>query len=178
MNYLNVNIQGLSGHPHPALYQILNVQEIEKVRAHLKFLTCDLNYRSHEDTEAMLPCALCETKFNSLEEHSLLTCIKTLEIRSRMYPELVNAVAQIAPSCRILRYNPPSNILAQFVLDCTSFNLPADIRLPLQCTNLGNIFRVARDWCFAILKYYKRTITSQPPTVIEDDLPNVTLTNN
>ena len=38
MAYLNVELQGLSGRPHPVLMKILNVQEIKKVRAHLKSL--------------------------------------------------------------------------------------------------------------------------------------------
>ena len=57
MSYLNVDLQGLSGRPHPALMHTLNLQEIEKARAHLKFLTCDLGLRSYEGAEAISPCA-------------------------------------------------------------------------------------------------------------------------
>ena len=39
MTFLNVQVQGLSGIPHPALLNISNVQEVRKLRHHLKFLS-------------------------------------------------------------------------------------------------------------------------------------------
>ena len=38
MTYLNVQLHGLSGRPHPALQHVYNTQDVKKLRLHLKFL--------------------------------------------------------------------------------------------------------------------------------------------
>ena len=40
MKYLNVQLSGLTGAPHPALRNISTTQDVKKLRHHLKFLTC------------------------------------------------------------------------------------------------------------------------------------------
>ena len=41
MIYLNVQVHGLSGRPHPIIQNIYNTQDAKKLRLHLKFLTCN-----------------------------------------------------------------------------------------------------------------------------------------
>ena len=38
MQYLNVQVQGLSGAPHPALLNVKSMQDVQKLRHHLKIL--------------------------------------------------------------------------------------------------------------------------------------------
>ena len=39
--YLNIQLHGLSGRPHPTLQNINTTRDAQKLRLHLKFLTCD-----------------------------------------------------------------------------------------------------------------------------------------
>ena len=41
MNYLNVQLHGLTGRPHPALSGILTTRDTKKLRHHIKFLAGD-----------------------------------------------------------------------------------------------------------------------------------------
>ena len=41
MTYLNVQLHGLSGHPHPVLDNIYTTQDVKKLQLHLKFLAGD-----------------------------------------------------------------------------------------------------------------------------------------
>ena len=62
MTYLNVQLHGLSGRPHPALQHIYNTQDVKKLRLHLKFLTSDYltNDRLALDQPDKSPaCSLC-----------------------------------------------------------------------------------------------------------------------
>ena len=158
MAYLNVELQGLSGRPHPVLMKILNVQEIKKVRAHLKFLALDFPHTSQRDGNGLRGlCNLCSEEPLCIAEHLLVICRSTSDVRSRLFPELVNVVASIWPQSHILQRQIPPKMLTQFILDPTSFNLPNDVRLPINCPNLEEIFRVSRDWCYANLMLYKRS---------------------
>ena len=40
--------------------------------------------------------------------------------------------------------------MTQFVLDCTSINLPDIYRIPAHNKRISEIFRISRDWCFGI----------------------------
>ena len=157
MLYFNINLSGLTWQPHPSLHYIHNSQDIQKVRSFLKLLTYDLTNLSSRDNRACCGACLDEIE-GSIPEHLLLACKETSDVRSRLYPELVNSILQVHPENRILRYHPPNNILAQFILDCTSINLPTDVRIPqAKCTR--QIFRVARDWCHAVLQIRNRSLS-------------------
>ena len=98
MAYLNVNLHGLSGRPHPALMKILNVQDIKKLRAHIKFLTLDFHHSGHTDGNGFRrTCHLCKEEPQCIAEHLLVICRSTSEVRSRLFPELVNIIASIWP---------------------------------------------------------------------------------
>ena len=151
MKYLNVQISGLTGASHPALHNISTTQDAKKLRLHLKFLTCDFltNERLSNDQPNLSPaCSLCDHPVESIE-HVLVACNATSEVRSRLLPNLMNVVANVQPKCGILLYNPPASILTQFILDCTSLNLPDSIRIPLHNPGISAIYKISRDWCFA-----------------------------
>ena len=152
MRYLNVQISGLSGRPHPILHNVCTNQEVKKLRLHLKFLTCDYltNERLSKDRPNMSStCDLCLDCADTIE-HVLASCKATTEVRDRLYPELVNVVASVQPMCAILTQHPPADILTQFILDCSSANLPESFRIPIHNPNITKIYRISRDWCFGI----------------------------
>ena len=152
MKYLNVQLLGLSGRPHPALQNILTSQDAKKLRIHLKFLTSDYltNERLALDRPSLsAACELCSSP-NDTIEHVMVTCKATAEVRRRLFPELLNTVAQVQPMCNILRYHPPPSILTQFILDCSSLNLPDSIRIPAHNPGISSIYKISRDWSFGI----------------------------
>ena len=61
MQYLNVQVQGLSGTPHPALMNIYNMQEVKKLRLHIKFLSGDFLTAERQalDNGTNPQCKLC-----------------------------------------------------------------------------------------------------------------------
>ena len=87
-------------------------------------------------------------------EHLVLECSVTADIRECLYPDLVNAIFSVHPNNRILQYVPPHNILIHCILDYISLNLPDDIHISKQLST-RKIFRVSREWCFAMLNVWK-----------------------
>ena len=149
MKYLNVQLHGLSGRAHPANLNIRTTQDVKKLRLHLKFLTCDIL----NDTSSAGPaCSLCKQPSAGADptEHVLVSCQALSEVRGRIFPQLMNAVSQVQPMSGILAYNVPPPILTQFILDCTSLNLPDSIRIPAHNPRISELYRISRDWCFAI----------------------------
>ena len=131
MTYLNVQLHGLSGHPHPVLDNIYTTQDVKKLRLHLKFLAGDYltNDRLALDQPGRSPtCSLC-VGLDSIE-HVIYSCRATAPVRSRLLPELLNVVARVHPTCDILSKLHPADIMTQFILDCTSYNLPNPCRIP------------------------------------------------
>ena len=152
MIYLNVQLCGLSGAPHPALRNIRTTQDVKKLRLHLKFLTCDFltNEKLSLDQPSLSPaCDLCQAPVDSIE-HVLAVCRATHDVRSRLLPDLLNTVARVQPSCSLLHNTASAGILTQFVLDCTSLNLPDSFRIPAHNPDISAVFRLSRDFCFSI----------------------------
>ena len=147
MTYLNVQLLGLSGKVHPTVHHISNTQEVRKFRSHMKLLTCDFR----QDPKNPSLCHLCGN-VPLTSQHLLLTCKVTADVTERMLPDLLNAVAQVSPSSRLLQYVPPPELLTQFLMDCTSFNLPDDIRISPQNPNISQIFQTSRNWCYATMR--------------------------
>ena len=152
MQYLNVQLSGLTGQPHPALRNILTTQDVKKLRLHLKFLTGDYLHaeRLALDQPHLSPaCKLCSAAVESTE-HVLTNCIATAECRRRILPELLQTtVAAVQPMSHVIT-NPTSPNLTQFLLDCTSINLDQSLRVPAHNPKVSDIFKVTRDWCFAV----------------------------
>ena len=152
MQYLNVQLAGLSGAPHPCLHNIITTQDVKRLRLHLKFLSGDFltNERLNLDQPNISPaCKLCHAPVES-SAHVLVVCRATQEVRSRLMPDLMNTVAQVQPTCELLQYQPSAPILTQFLLDCTSLNLPDSFRVPAHNPDISAIYTVSRDWTFAI----------------------------
>ena len=151
MNYLNVQLSGLSGRPHPAIRNILTTQDARKLRHHLKFLAGDFltAERAAIDQPNLSPaCKLCCAPVESVE-HVLLACTATAEVRHRILPELMNTVSAVQPNSHILQ-KPSAPQLSQFILDCTSFNLAENNRVPAHNPGIAAIYKVSRDFCYAI----------------------------
>ena len=160
MKYLNVQLSGLSGAPHPALRNIITTQDVKKLRHHLKFLTCDYltNERLHLDQPNLSPaCDLCKSPRDSIQ-HVLVSCMATHEVRSRIYPELMNCVAKVQPVCSILRRDHSPETLTQFLLDCSSLSLPDSFRIPAHNPEITSVYKISRDWSFAISKERSRLL--------------------
>ena len=124
MDYLNVQLTGLSGRPHPALASINSTQDVKKLRHHVKFLAGDFLTAEQESLNQpnLSPvCKLCLAPVESVQ-HVLVSCEATAEVRRRIYPELMNVVYKVQPSSDILD-NPSPQDLTQFILDCSSINL-------------------------------------------------------
>ena len=78
--------------------------------------------------------------------------ILLLETRNRILPELLNTVANFYEGNKILS-SPSHDLLTQFILDCSSLNLPPTIRvhpshlrftkITMQCSSL--IYAIHRD---------------------------------
>ena len=152
MIYLNVQLSGLSGAPHPAIKNITTTQDVKKLRLHLKFLTCDFitNERLSLDQPSLSPaCDLCQAPVDSIE-HVLAVCRATNDVRSRLLPDLLNTVAIVQPRCSLLLNTAGADILTQFILDCTSLNLPDPFRIPAHNPDISAVFRNSRDFCFSI----------------------------
>ena len=84
----------------------------------LKFLTCDIltNERKSIDQPSVSPaCDLCDAPTDSIE-HVLVSCGATSDVRNRLFPELMNVVAQVQPMSQILQTHPPASTLTQLSL--------------------------------------------------------------
>ena len=153
MQYLNVQITGLCGHPHPALRNIFTSQDVKKLRHHLKFLIGDFidNYRLAADQPNRSPaCDLCDAPEDTIE-HVLVVCRATHTVRERLLHDLLNIVAKVQPMCSILSNNTTPHILTQFIIDCSSLNLPGNFRIPAHNPDITEVFRLSRDWAFGII---------------------------
>ena len=120
-------------------------------RHHIKFLSCDYltAERLFRDNGSNPKCKLCHAPLETTE-HVLTQCRDTADIHSRMLPELLNVVFSVHPTCEILDINKQAQCLTQFLLDCTSINLPTNCRVGAHNLRVGDIFSVSRNWCFAI----------------------------
>ena len=108
MRFLNVQLSGLSGRPHPALQNIQTTQDSKKLRLHLKFLTCDLitdtvQCDTNNSTSA-LACTLCSASITDSTVHTLVTCRALTEVRNRLFPEFMNTVSHVQPMSGILMF--------------------------------------------------------------------------
>ena len=153
MEYLNVQLSGLNGRPHPALTSVTTTRDIPKLRLHLKFLTGDYpSYhrlakdRGTNDSNCKLCGSPCEDT-----KHILTECRATSDQREKLLPELLNTIASINPHSKILDQETlTTQVLTQFILDCGSINLTNSYRLSYSHPRINEVFRLSRDWCFAI----------------------------
>ena len=86
---------------------------------------------------------------------NMVVCKATQEVRSRLIPDLMNTVAQVQPTCELLQYQPSAPILTQFLLDCTSLNLPDSFRVPAYNPDISAIYTVSRDLTVMLAETFK-----------------------
>ena len=81
--------------------------------------------------------------------HVLTQCRGTKDTREELIPDLLNTVAIFNPD-NLLLFNPTDNQLTQFLLDCTSLNLPNNLRIPSNHPGFHDITRQCSKMIFAI----------------------------
>ena len=115
--YHNVQLHGLSGRGHPSL-SVHSTEDVKKLRL------CP-------DQPSISPaCSLCHAILD-FTEHVLVTCVATSSVRSRLLPELLNTISKVKPISGILGNNASAEVMTQFLLDCSSFNIPDSVRIPV-----------------------------------------------
>ena len=156
--FLNVQVFGLTGRPHPVLTWVLTTQDVVRSRVHVKMLAGDYlcydNLARDRGTDTQ--CRLCQShrsRSAPVEDlvHLLTRCWGTAEPRNRILPDLFNAIAQFFPTNKLLEIHSHKE-LTQFILDPTSVNLPGDIRLASNHPSLGEVLRLSSNLCFGIHK--------------------------
>jgi hypothetical protein len=67
-----------------------------------------------------------------------------------LFPELFNILKGIQPAKGILLDQIVSKDVTKFVLDPTAINLSDRYMVPVQHPKISKLFRLARDWCYAV----------------------------
>ena len=157
MTYLNVGVKGLNSKLHPALQGIVTTQCVKKSRSHIKMLTQDLyTYEQKSRYQGGSPhCRLCIDSSQQVQyceniTHILTQCSKYSEVRNRILfqMEIICLRAQSDINFKLIISDKQQ--LSQFILDCTSLNLPN--RISEKDEICPSIFRLSRDLCHSILK--------------------------
>ena len=154
MKFLNVNLIGLSGRCHPALSNITTTKQVSRMRPHIKMLCGDYyTYELKSKYQGGSPhCRLCGTEEKSIEniQHILTTCLSYSDVRNRIISDMKNILKNIDYiQCYETIFEDNLN-LTQFILDCTSANLP--IRLNYSDKITSDIFELSRGLCYSINK--------------------------
>ena len=157
--FLNVQVQGLTGRPHPILKYVLTTQEALRSRPHVRMLAGDypcfsyLGSDRHQDASCRLCLALSPHQPAPEEDmvHLLTRCRRTAAARTRIMPDLMNLISQHFPSNDIL-VHPNHTHLTQLILDPTSLNLPMNIRISPDHPALPAVLTMCRNLCFFIDK--------------------------
>ena len=135
LQYLNVQCTGLSGRPHPVLSWVQTTQDVEIIRPHIKLLCGDYlcyDFLCH-DRGSDPHCRLCSSLSGHTGpvediEHILTKCLATSDTREDRLVILMNTIAYPCSDNNIL-LTQSSKVLTQFILDCSSLNLPNDMRI-------------------------------------------------
>ena len=159
MSYLNVELTGLCGRQHSSLSGVNSTRDVEKLRPAVKLLTGDyLTFdRLAWDSggEVSPDCRFCPGLPDhpppcDTIEHMMTQCLATSDARARIMPELFDAVTECYPENSILNSVWSFRVVTQFILDCTSFNLPNDCRFNVNDPNSLKIITTCRDLCYAV----------------------------
>ena len=159
LKFLNIQVSGLSGRPHPTLASIISTQQVTVARTHIKMLAGDYPCSAYigADRNKDRFCRLCRHYYpqhNPPTEdmvHLLVICRCTADTRAGILPELLNIISYHFPNNTIL-HNPNHTNLTQLLLDPTSLNLPLTARIAPNHPALPEVLHVCRKLCFAIHK--------------------------
>ena len=162
MLYLNVSLTGLRGRHHPALAGIITTQEVQKCRIHLKMLAGDyFTYEVKADQSGGSPhCRCCPYPSPSENlQHILTKCSAYSDVRTRIVKEYENLGSQSKSNISFQSILSDDSSFCQFVLDPSSFNLTS--RIHLSDPILGQIFKLSRDYCFAVNSTRKKILKTK-----------------
>ena len=102
LRFLNVQVSGLSGKPHPVLSWILTTQDVMRARIHIKMVSGDYLCHDHlaKDRGLDPACRLCQPVLphpapKEDQIHLLTICKATADTRSRTIPTFLTAVEDI-----------------------------------------------------------------------------------
>ena len=165
LRFLNVQVTGLSATVHPLLSWVMTTQDAAIVRPHIKMLSgdypCFVNSDKMSNGEPL--CKLCQPLIDSAQQcptedlvHLLTSCKATIDIRSRVLPDLYNLLSQFHPENSLLS-QIDNQTLTQFLLDCTSLNLPNEIRL----TSAHAGFKLIAEKCSWVIYSLRKERTRQ-----------------
>ena len=150
MQYMNVSLSGLRGRHHPCLSNVVTTDEVKKLRPHIKFLTGDyLTYkRKFEESNQGNPiCRICRKESESIS-HILASCSEYRVQRERILKEIRELCLFSRNSLNFEEIKKNQNILTQFILDPTSFNLVT--RIHISDPVVPALFKLSRDFCASI----------------------------
>ena len=159
LKYLNVQTLSLLGKPHPILSWVSTTRDTVVIRPHLKMLSGDyLCYENlSHDRGFKANCPMCQAMApdhpapDETLQHLLTRCRATAETRNRLIPDLLNVIASYFPYNDLLSY-PKHNHLAQFILDCSSLNLPTNVRIDASMPGYKSIAKQCSHTVHAIHK--------------------------
>jgi hypothetical protein len=117
MDYMNVGLTGLRGKQHPSLANIVNVDDVKKLRLHTKFLVGDyLTYQvKFDQTGQGNPlCKLCRGGDETIS-HIIAVCPAYNEIRNRVVQQLSNVCLLSKSSINLQTILSDPKLMTQFI---------------------------------------------------------------
>ena len=159
MLYFNVNLFSLRGRHHPCLKNIIAIEDVKKVRAHLKFLCGDYftyEVRYNQTGKGSSLCKICYLESESIC-HIVSRCTEYESIRTRITSEVKEILSKMNLS-NPLKIFENENLFTQFILDPSSFNLDSDCRVNINDPMLTDLFKLSRDFCYSIDNTRKRKL--------------------
>ena len=154
MDLLNVAVTGLCGLPHPIMAGVDTTRDVKKLRPQIKMLAGDyLTYgtlaKQGDGTGGH--CRICSVGTWEDTRHILTECLVTKTVRDRSWilPELREALTEVQPTININKLMEDESLLTQFLVDCSSLNLPNDTRLSVDNPHITVIFSITRDLCYS-----------------------------
>ena len=148
MVWLNVKMLGLQGKPHPILQDVTTPHEVRQMRYQVKMLCGDLyTYSLRAQQSGGSPhCRLCQAPYEDLP-HVLSTCtetngprqvqseaLRTILVNSQSVDENITLTKSITIQ-EYLDLVRDEDLLTQFVVDPTSYNLPSTYRVSIEDKN-------------------------------------------
>ena len=144
---------------HPVMDNITTARDVMKLRPALKMLAGDYYTGAVKAKQCSVSsqCKLCQDPVEDLI-HILCHCPSFAESRQRILNELAHLLTEASDekSSKILCSETVASLFSekrtftQFILDCTSYNLPNSYRYTINDPKVTKIFALTRDLCFTI----------------------------